>query len=209
MEGYRVEPIKSSVGKEFIRTHHYSRGSHNGPICYGLFDAADLIGVLAFATPNSENVRGSVFGHEHVSRVTELHRLVILDDTPCNTESWFISRVLKMHKAGRGKDLWAVVSFADSTEGHLGVIYQATNAIYYGMSAPATFYMDQDGRLRHPRQQGVNITRKEAESRGWTAVKRQAKHRYCYLLGSSTDRKVHREMLKITPQPYPKENHES
>ena len=92
---YAARPIKSSDGKAFIREHHYTHGCHNGPMTFGLFDGDSLIGVCAFATPSSENVRASVFGPDHKSAVTELHRLVILDCTPTNTESWFISRALR------------------------------------------------------------------------------------------------------------------
>lgn len=204
MIDYDARPIPSKVGKAFIKEHHYSHGCHNGPTCFGLFDGERLIGVLAFATPCSENVRASLFGREHVNRVTELHRLVILDETPKNTESWFISRALKWLKDER-PHLWAVLSFADGTEGHRGVIYQATNAIYYGTTSKATFYLDGDGRLRHPRQNGVNISKEVAAERGWTPVKRAAKHRYCFLLGTPSERRRNRKALVIDDLPYPKE----
>jgi len=90
---YRVEKIKPKLAKEYIHKNHYS---HNGPSpCYGLFDKNDLIGVCMFATPCSENVRASLWGENTKDHVIELHRLHILDVTPKNTESWFISRVLK------------------------------------------------------------------------------------------------------------------
>ena len=57
---YNVKAISSRVGKEFIRIHHYSHGVNNGPMCYGLFDDSELIGVIAFATPCSEAVCASV-----------------------------------------------------------------------------------------------------------------------------------------------------
>ena len=57
-----VEKISATRGKEFVKEHHYSHGIHNGPMCYGLFDDWELVGVCAFATPSSENVCASVFG---------------------------------------------------------------------------------------------------------------------------------------------------
>jgi hypothetical protein len=203
MKDYLVTRIPASLGKEFVREHHYSHGIHNGPMCWGLYDQDTLIGVCAFATPNSENVRASIFGPEYVNRVTELHRLVIVDDTPKNTESWFITRAMKALKLEK-PHLWAVISFADQTEGHKGTIYQATNALYYGTSNKARFYLDNDGRLRHPRQNGMNITLTEAESRGWKPVQREGKHRYLFLL---PDDKRHlrqlRQLLKIETKEYP------
>jgi len=44
-----VEKISASRGKEFVKEHHYSHGIHNGPMCYGLFDGWDLVGVSRFS----------------------------------------------------------------------------------------------------------------------------------------------------------------
>ena len=203
-ENLRVEKIPSNIGKEFIKQHHYSHGVHNGPMCYGLLQNERLVGVCAFATPCSENVRASIFGADNKHRVTELHRLVLLDEMPRNTESWFISRALKELKKNK-PELWGILSFADATEGHLGIIYQATNALYLGTSSPATFYIDQTGRLRHPRQNGVNITRQMAEQNGWSPVKREGKHRYLYILpDSKTHKKQLLKSIKSPQFPYPK-----
>ena len=191
MKDYTISKIKSSIGKEFIKKYHYSHGCHNGPMCYGLFDEDILIGVIAFATPCSENVRSSIFGEQHKNSVTELHRLVILDVTPKNTESWFISRALKLLKQDK-PNILGVISFADSTEGHKGTIYQATNALYLGTSSPTIFYIDQTGRLRHPRQNGVNITKVMAKALGWEPTKRNGKYRYLFLL---PDRNFSRKKL--------------
>jgi hypothetical protein len=174
-------------------------------MCYGLFKNNELIGVCAFATPSSENVCSSVFGKEFKRSVTELHRLVLLDWVPKNSESWFIVRALKALKKDRPY-YNAVLSFADTTEGHIGIIYQATNAMYCGTSGKATFYLDNTNRLRHPRQNGVNITKEKALTLGWKPVKRNGKHRYLYLL---PDDKKHlkelKKMLLLETLPYPKE----
>lgn len=177
------------MAKEYIIKNHYSHGCHNAPSpCYGLFDGENLIGVLMFATPCSENVRSSIFGEQHKARVTELHRLHILDVTPKNTESWFISRCLRLLLQDKPQ-IRAVVSFSDLTQGHTGVIYKATNATLCGQTGRATFFVDETGRLRHPRQNGVNISKEEADRRGWTPVKREAKNRYIFLLGSKSEKK--------------------
>ena len=189
MIDYTVRRIDPSPAKEYIKKNHYSHGCHNGPFpCYGLFDKDNLIGVLMFATPCSENVRASIFGDKNKDMVTELHRLHILDVTPKNTESWFISRCLKELKKDNPK-IKGVLSFSDSTEGHEGTIYKATNAYRLGKTSVATFYLDKDGRLRHPRQSGVNITDEMASEMGWTPCKRESKNRYLWLLPSNKKEK--------------------
>lgn len=180
--GYAVDRIKYSVARDYIKMNHYSHGCHNGASpCYGLLSGDDLIGVLMFATPCSEAVRSSVFGGQYRSWVTELHRLHIMDVTPKNAESWFISRCLKKLKKDK-PEIRAVLSFSDTTVGHEGTIYKATNAYRVGSTGKSTFYIDENGRLRHPRQCGVNITKEAAQGMGWVPTKRGQKNRYLYLL---------------------------
>jgi hypothetical protein len=200
---YQVKRISGKQSKEFIIKNHYTHGCHNGPMGFGLFDEETLIGVCAFATPCSENVRASIFGVDYKDSVTELHRLFIVDGTPKNTESWFVSRALHMLKQEK-PHINAVVSFADGTQGHVGIIYQALNALYYGTSGKATFYRDDSGRLRHPRQNGINITKETAKILNWTAEKRDAKHRYIFLLGTPLQKKKLGKRILVKVQPYPK-----
>ena len=196
MLNYHIEKISCKQAKEYIIQNHYSHGCHNAPSpCYGLFDEDKLIGVLMFATPCSEAVRASVFGIEYKKHVIELHRLHILDVTPRNTESWFISRCLKLLRKDK-PDIHGVISFSDTTEGHSGIIYQATNAFFCGQTSKSTFYIDENGRLRHPRQNGVNITKEMASQMGWKSVKRCSKNRYIYIIGSKSERKKWGKMCK-------------
>lgn len=181
LSNYKVSRIDCELAKNYIIKNHYSHGCHNAPSpCYGLFDNDKLIGVLMFATPCSENVRESIFGKEHKDWVIELHRLHILDVTPKNAESWFIARCLKLLRQDNPK-IKAIISFADSTQGHEGIIYKATHFTYCGKTGKATFYLDENGRLRHPHQNGVNITKELALSKGWKPVIRFSKNRYIYI----------------------------
>ena len=201
---YSIMLIPSELAKAYIKQNHYSHGSHNHPSpCFGLFDVDRLIGVLMFATPCSERVRSSMYGSENVNHVIELHRLHILDITPKNTESWFISRCLKLLKQ-KNPMIWGVVAFSDSTEGHTGIIYRATNANFYGMTSDSWFYLDEEGRLRHPRQNGVNINLKEATNRGWTRIKRKGKHRYFWFLPNSRQHaRILHDICKLEILSYP------
>lgn len=200
MIDYEIRQIRGGEGRDYLRENHYTRSCHNGPMCWGLFEGRRMVGVIAFATPSSEAVRASVFGPEHKDKVTELHRLFIEDGTPKNTESWFISRALRL-LVSRKPEIRAVISFADSTEGHRGVIYQATNALFCGTTGRSRFYRDQEGRLRHPRQNGVNITLDMAEARGWTPEMRASKNRYVFLVGN---KRWGKRNLKLTTYEYPK-----
>lgn len=189
MENYTVSKIDMKIAKEYICKNHYTHGCHNAPNpCYGLFDNDKLIGVLMFAQPCSENVRSSIWGKENKEKVIELHRLHILDITPRNTESWFISKCFKLLMYDK-PEIRGIISFADSTEGHNGTIYKASNFFYIGKTGVATFYRDENGRLRHPRQNSINISKEEALKKGWKIEKRASKNRYLYILGSKSERK--------------------
>ena len=195
-----VKRIPRSTARRYIIKNHYSHGCHNAPsACYGLFWNGELIGVLVFAVSCSENVRASILGQGTEGEITELHRLHILDGTPKNTESFFVARCLRLLKIDM-PEIKIVISFADPMEGHVGTIYQATNALYYGTSGSTTFYIDGSGRVRHPRQNGKNITSHDAKKRGWIPTKREGKHRYLWILDSD----IERSDLKVGFRKYPK-----
>jgi hypothetical protein len=195
-----VKRLPSSTARRYIIKHHYSHGCNSVPsACYRLFWNGELIGALVFAVSCSENVRASILGTGTEGMVTELHRLHIIDGTPKNTESWFISRCIRSLKTDM-PEIKIVISFADPMEGHVGMIYQATNALYYGTSGNATFFVDRCGRVRHPRQSGKNITSSDAAKMGWIPTKRKGKHRYLWIL----DPAIQKEDLRVVFGKYPK-----
>lgn len=200
-EGLEVRRVAGARG--FITALHYTHGVHNGPRIFGLFRDGFMVGAVAYANPISENVRASVFGPEHSSRVTELHRLVVEDGQPRNSATFLIARSLRQLKL-ESPHLWGVISFADSTEGHIGYVYQAANAIYCGSTGAGGSYHDPTGRLRAPRQNGVNIAPVEAAARGWVRSERLAKHRYLFLIAGRRDRPRALESLRLASRPYPK-----
>lgn len=233
LDNFAVEKIGKDEARTWNELYHYSGGMGNAPIPYGCYQrhTGERVGVIAFHTPGSENTRASVFedidgqAHEHRDvcdcdhiqaevadddgkhgyreHVTELHRMAIHPDAPPNTATWFISRALDRLKEYKPK-YWAVLSFADRTEGHDGTVYQAANADYAGTTSPATFYRDNDGQLRHPRQCGENITVEEANRRGWEKEKRDAKHRYVFWTPDPYQTKDQlRQLSELDLQSYP------
>jgi hypothetical protein len=201
---FTLEKMSKQPGRQYIKDNHYSGGCSNAAMIWGLYDDTGKIrGAIAFATPISEAARKTFLGddecwcdtisgehgfHEHV---TDLHRLYTDDDLTETSETWFISQALDKLKDYKPK-YWLVTALADSTEGHVGTVYQAANAKYYGTSGEAVFYRDQSGTLRHPRQCGENISRKQARDRGWEVEKREPKHRYVFML---PDGQRHRRWL--------------
>lgn len=202
LEVRKAEPLEARL---FVEKHHYAKGVNRGSIKYGLYLNGKLVGICAFGIPTSEATRATVFGHDLRDTVMELHRLAILDEMPTNTGSWFIVRALRQLKKDRPKTN-AVLSYSDPTEGHLGVVYQACNALYCGKTDAAVSYRDTTGRLR-PRRNKIygNISQEMAKQMGWTLSRRLGKHRYLFLV---PDNKKHKKellnLLRLRVLPYPK-----
>lgn len=178
---------------DFIRSNHYSKSiSRSSSPVFMLQDKRyrKLIGGIAFHHPSSENVVNSVYGGKYTKSIKELHKLYIIDDTPKNMESYFIAKVMKKMKTVR-PDIHTIISYADSTEGHTGAIYKASNFFYCGLQeSKSVFYRNPiTNKLIHPRQCGVNISRKEAISNGWLIEKRRGKHRFVLINAPSRKRK--------------------
>jgi hypothetical protein len=101
-------------------------------------------------------------------------------------------------------ELWAVLTYADKLEGHIGYIYQATNAIYTGISMGADRYVTPDGKIKGTYINGHGIRIQQAEDWGWTRIKAEGKHRYVYLLGNKSERRQRNKALLLPRLEYPK-----
>ncbi len=116
--------------KEFIETWHYSSGI-NGCIsdyCFKLMYEKKIIGAAFFGRMAMAN-QWKRFS-EKESDVIELRRLCCIDDTPKNTESFFIGKMLRWLK--KHTAIKVVVSYADMEYGHEGTIYKAANFECWG-----------------------------------------------------------------------------
>lgn len=143
---YTVELVERSTVKDFIETHHYSHNINGlrSSYCFGLYDGDRLVGAMiygGFAMANAWKKYG-----DSDQEVMELRRLVLIDDTPRNSESFFIGKTLRWLK--KHTDVKVVVSYADPNYGHSGVIYRASNFTHVGMTSPGRVIMYQ-GRKYH------------------------------------------------------------
>jgi hypothetical protein len=119
--------------RDFIEKWHYSK-SINGIMssyCFGLYDEDKLIGAMIYGKLGMANAWKKYASLE--SDVIELRRLCCIDDTPKNTESYFIGKTLKWLE--KNTHIKTIVSYADTNYGHTGIIYQATNFMMVGQTA--------------------------------------------------------------------------
>jgi len=126
LEGYYVLANTRQSITSFIEKWHYSH-SINGCIadyCYSLHNPQDeMVGAMFFGRMAMAN-QWKRFA-DSSDKVIELRRLCCIDDTPRNTESFFIAKSIKLLKKTWNGEI--IVSYSDKEYGHLGTIYQASN----------------------------------------------------------------------------------
>lgn len=193
--GYTAKEVRGGVIRGWMRQHHYTHTCHNGPFGLALMDPGGVMaGAIAYATPCSEAVRRAAWPGNH-KHVTELHRLHILDRVQ---EPMAVPLISAGHNLLKGRGYRMIVTFADSTEGHHGGVYRAASFVYTGTTGSrARFYRDRSGRLRHPRQSGVNIGKAEAARRGWRPEYREPKHRYLKGLNSAARKAAEAQRVPV------------
>jgi hypothetical protein len=178
---YDVEPIEELVAKEFIESHHYSGTYPAARLRFGLHDRArdgQLVGVAVLSVPMQALVLTNAFPDlEPMTQSLELGRFCCLPVAPANSESFFLGRMFRL---AREMGVRGIVSFSDpvvrtTTEGqivhggHIGTIYQATNAIYTGRSTPGRITLLRDGTVISNR----SLSKVRRQERGRDYVERQ------------------------------------
>ena len=149
VRNFTVEPVDRKVIQSFIHRWHYSHDT-NGiqqKQCFALYNDGKIIGAIIYAIPSMPNT-AKKYNPDNPDRCWELRRLCCIDDTPTNTESYFIGQTLRWLR--QNTDTEVIVSYADLEQGHEGVIYKASNFYYLGQSGGGQVLMV-DGKKYHAR----------------------------------------------------------
>ncbi len=121
----KVQPCTRATVDQMVQQHYLGRWPGVVVLTLSLCSSDTPLGVLVFALPPKQtNIR-------YGCRVWELARLWCDDSLPRNTETWFIARALRL-LIRENKPVDLVVSYADPSVGHQGVIYRAANFILDG-----------------------------------------------------------------------------
>lgn len=197
-----VAAVSTRDVAEFCERWHYTGTSGNDMWRFGLWIGPTLLGVVSYNLP-TRAVCESVFGPEHFDRVWHMGRLVMADVAPSNSESRLIAGSLSLISINH-PSTWAVVTYAATDQGHVGYVYQATNAIYTGTGGDPTYYIDEAGNRRGTHLNAAHISPRRASEMGWRKVDGGPKHRYVYVLGNKAERRARRALLRLPSLPYPK-----
>jgi hypothetical protein len=202
---YYIEKVDYKTAMDVVVKNHYLHRKAPCSFAFGLFckSTALLCGVIVYGTPSSAPLRKGICGYEERNNVIELTRLWIKDGTPKNVESYLIGNTLKKIN----KEI--VVSYADCSQGHVGIVYQATNWIYTGLSAKRTNWTI-EGIDRHCQTIADKYTATEVRTLyrdRFSLTERPRKHRYIYFNCSSKRKKELLSKLNYRIHKYPKKNH--
>ncbi|MBL4951082.1 hypothetical protein JK635_02355 [Neobacillus sp. YIM B02564] len=146
---YHVKEVELELVKQICREKHYLHRVPSIVASYGLYRNELLMGIITFGVPPSPYLM-KICGEEYKKSVLELNRLWCFDESPRNSESFLISQGIKLLKRDK-PEIKILVSFADTREGHLGYIYQATNWNFTGWSIPGGGSIVIDGKEYHPK----------------------------------------------------------
>lgn len=199
---YHIERIGYQLATQTIIENHYLHRKAPITWAFGLFDSQEsLVGVITYGVPASSTLLKGVCGPQESGNVYELNRLWVDDSVPKNGESFLIGNTI------RRVDREIIISYADTAQEHIGVVYQATNWIYTGLSA----------RFRDPKVRGLEhqhhatfangLTNKEVQEKYGDRVywiDRPRKHRYVFFNASKTRRRSLIKKLRYPILPYPK-----
>lgn len=232
---YEVEAMgDDGEARRFVEQHHYSGSYPAARRRFGLWRGVTLVGVAVFSVPISPAVITSALDLVDWREAVELGRLVLLDDVPANGESWFIAQCFR---ALRREGFAGVVSFSDPLprrdasgravfRGHVGTIYQASNARYVGQATPRTLRLLPTGEVfssraaqkirardrgcRYAAEQlaaaGADPLTDDEDARAWLrrwlpavtrTVRHPGNHKYAWSFGR-------RKPFAAPAQPYPK-----
>jgi hypothetical protein len=178
VHGLLIAPLDSSTAARMVVANHYLHRRPPISYAFGLYKHGRLLGVVTYGVPASRHLQMGACPTDP-SSVIELNRLWLDDELPRNSESWFVSRTLRMLPPR------IVVSYADPVWGHVGIIYRALNFHYAGWTdmerkTPRYDYLPADPRT-HTR---------DAWRNGYVRKRRRvAKVKYWTVTGDRADRR--------------------
>jgi hypothetical protein len=221
-----LRPIKKGdddyvQADEWIRTQHYlKKWPKSVQSTLGVYVDGKLSGTLVYGIGTRGQAATDIFGPGVMAnnQLWELQRAFTTDEAKQlvpNLGSMVISRgneyIRTNAKTKDGKPVKAIVSYADSAQGHAGSVYKASNATYLGEQPPRTGWAITDPKT------GDTVTRttikssvlKSLADKGFFIEKLKpetGKHKFLYALGK--DQNERDQLLAQIKKPifdYPKD----
>ena len=168
---------------------------------FGLYENESLIGVMTYGIPASPSLCMGICGKEYSDKVLELNR-ICLESNEKNQASYFVAKTLQLLTKPT-----IVVSYADTAQGHVGYVYQASNFIYTGLSANRVDWAIKGQEHKHSKTISDGKTLEDIKAEygdDFYYVERSRKHRYIFFVGTNKQKKEMLSKLNYQVEPYPK-----
>ena len=194
-----VKQIERSIAKPFVEKYHYTHAFGKASLICGLFEDNNLVGVITFGQVSGRLLAQSIWEGGNQYNTFEFLRMCVLDSCTI-PRTYFISKSIKLLKS-TFPEIKCLVSFADLTECHLGIVYQAAIWLYCGETGRKYHYVKDNTRVNKriiwDNAKKLGMTEKEyATKHGYIKVPELPKFRYIFPL-----RKI---PLKLKILDYPK-----
>ena len=197
---YDILRISYEETKPFILDIHYAKRMPSITYAYGLYRGLSLIGIISYGSPVSPALCKGVAGEKNKDDVLELNRLVLKENKK-NQASMLIAASFKLLPKPK-----IIVSYADSEQDHLGIVYQATNFLYTGLSDKRTEWRMKGSNLHSKTVCDIySLEERMNNPDKFINIERPRKHRYIYLLGGKIWKKNISKQLAYKTMDYPKQ----
>jgi hypothetical protein len=144
----RLEIASNKAVKYACLNFHYAKAIPNVGLAYNVFNKNnEWCGVICYGIGATNNIAEPY--NLKQGEVIELVRMALNGKQDSTTKAMAISLKLIKKNAPNVK---LVVSYADSEQGHYGIIYQATNWFYTGFSVDTNLIIN--GERKHRRTLG-------------------------------------------------------
>lgn len=184
----KVGRITSKESSMFLDKYHYDGYGRHAKRCYVAKLNEEIIAIAKICSVTRQGTPGSLGLMKE--QVLELDRLCASPKRrKKNLMSWFLSRVVKFIREDY-PEIEAIVSFADTEEGHDGATYKASNWIESGKTSPSYYYLDNDGKKIKKKTffdwikiRGLKIDKTESEvakNLGFTKIRTAPKIRFIF-----------------------------
>ena len=141
-----IKTCKFKDIRHIFEQFHYKKGAMGGGIsvCFAMFYEGVLVGGSVMGKPRHE---------KKYKNCIDIRRMACLDSSPCNSESWFLSQIIRW--CASNTDYNYVLSYSDKTVGHSGTIYKAANFENIGETTPTKF-VEWGEKTYHPRSLSID-----------------------------------------------------
>jgi hypothetical protein len=116
----RIEPVSVTQVDNFVKAHYLRKRPAIVLMCLMMLVKETPVGCIIYSAPPMEADK------RYGGKTWELARVYLLDAIPRNAETWLIGASIRHIKRTR-PEVRHLLSYADPSVGHRGIIYQAGN----------------------------------------------------------------------------------